>query len=127
RFWFLEQLEPGNPAFNVVQAVRLLGAARVAVLAAVFAEIVRRHEVLRTTFEARDGQPVQEIHPSPTLVLPVVDLSGLPAAGAAALALAQQDKLRTFALDRWPLLRVTLLRLGPEEHWLLLAMHHIVS
>ncbi|MEA2694434.1 MAG: hypothetical protein QOJ16_3821, partial [Acidobacteriota bacterium] len=129
RFWFLDQLEPGNPAYTVAQTLRLLGEARVAVLAVAFAEVERRHEVLRTTFEARDGQPAQVIRGTVARVLPVVDLAGLPAARAAveALALARRDKLRAFALDRGPLLRVSLLRLGREHHWLLLAMHHIVS
>jgi amino acid adenylation domain-containing protein len=129
RLWFLDQLEPGSPAYNCPAAVRFTGALDIEALGQSFNEVVRRHEALRTTFAARAGEPLQIIVPSLRLPLPVVDLSGLPAAAREAevsrLSLAESQ--RAFDLSRPPLLRVTLLRLGADEHVLLLVMHHIIS
>ncbi|HEY9832541.1 MAG TPA: amino acid adenylation domain-containing protein [Stenomitos sp.] len=78
RLWFLDQLEPNNSTYNMPAAVRLVGAIDIAALEQSFNEIVRRHEVLRTTFIVTDGQPVQVIAPTLTLNIPVVDLQALP-------------------------------------------------
>jgi amino acid adenylation domain-containing protein len=92
-------------------------------------EIVRRHEALRTSFPIIDGQPMQVIVPVLTLVLPVVDLQGLPEAErqVEALRLVDQDIRRPFDLAQDPLFRVTLVRLTGVEHLLLLNMHHIIT
>ncbi|HVS00085.1 MAG TPA: amino acid adenylation domain-containing protein, partial [Thermoanaerobaculia bacterium] len=127
RLWFLDQLEPGNPAYNVPLAVRLTGELRVDLLQRAFTEVVRRHEALRTTFNSYDGRPVQVVSPEPGVELPVVDLSQLPEREARALELARAAARRPFDLRRGPLLRLALLRLGPCEHVLLLILHHIVS
>ncbi|HVR98030.1 MAG TPA: AMP-binding protein, partial [Thermoanaerobaculia bacterium] len=124
RLWFLDQLEPGSPAYNVPLAVRLDGELRVDLLERAFAAVVGRHEALRTTFAAPAGRPVQVVHPEPRLELPVIDLSGLPQAAG---RLAREEARRPFDLGRGPLLRLALLRLGEREHVLLLTMHHIVS
>ena len=129
RLWFLDRLRPGDPSYNMPTALRALGDLSPALLEAVLGEVVRRHEALRTTFQLRDGQPAQVIAPPGQWSLPRVDLSGLPegAAQAEARRLAQEEAVRPFDLERGPLLRAALLRLGPAEHALLLAMHHIVS
>ena len=129
RLWFLDQLEPGNPAYNMPAAFRLVGPLDVAALEQSFNEIVRRHETLRTTFSVREGQPVQVIDPTSTLVLLVVDLRGLPESErkTEVSRLSAEEAKRPFDLAKGPLLRSTLLRLGAEEHVLLLTMHHIVS
>ncbi len=129
RLWFLDQLEPGNPFYNVPNAVRLSGRLDVAALAWSINEVVRRHEALRTTFAAVDGQGVQVIAPHLTLDLPLVDLSAFPQAERERLAerLAWQEAEWSFDLTRGPLIRVTLLRLAAQEHILLLTTHHIVS
>ena len=129
RLWFLDQLEPGNPAYNIPAAMRLRGALNVAALEQGLNEVVQRHEVLRTTFSLVEGQPVQVIAPTLTLTLPVVDLRNLPGTQreAEALWLATEEARRPFDLARGPLLRATLLRLDEEDHVLLLTMHHIVS
>ncbi|MBV9124651.1 MAG: amino acid adenylation domain-containing protein, partial [Planctomycetes bacterium] len=129
RLWFLDQLEPGHPFYNIPAALRLTGALDVTALERSLAEIVRRHEVLRTTFAVEDGRPVQAIAPELTLSLPVVDLSGLPAAECESEVrrLAWEEAQRPFDLTRGPLERVTLLRLGDREHVLLLTLHHIVA
>ncbi|HEY2292939.1 MAG TPA: amino acid adenylation domain-containing protein, partial [Thermoanaerobaculia bacterium] len=129
RLWLIDRLQPGRAIYNMPLALRIAGEARLAVLRAVLGEIVRRHEVLRTTFREADGQPAQVIAPPGRWELPLVDLSGLPAGVRDGLArrLAQEEATRPFDLERGPLLRAVLLRLAPAEHALLLTMHHIVS
>ncbi|MEO6191373.1 MAG: amino acid adenylation domain-containing protein, partial [Thermoanaerobaculia bacterium] len=128
RLWFLDRLQPGETVYNLPLALRLRGELDAAALAAAFGEIVRRHEVLRTVFAERDGEPVQVVQPAAPWALPAVDLAGLPAAAREREAawLAGQAA-RPFDLARGPLLRTTLLRLGKREHGLLLDLHHIVS
>jgi len=129
RLWFLDQLEPGSPLYNVPDAVRINGPLDVAALERSLNEIVRRHEVLRTTFPTVDGKPVQVIAPDLTIPLPVVDLTGLPEAEREpeALRQAREQARRPFDLARGPLLRARLLRLGEEDHVALMIMHHIAS
>ena len=75
RLWFLDQLEPGIPVYNRPIVLRLTGQLDIEVLDRCLNEIMRRHEVLRTSFPAVDGEPRQVISPSLTLALPVVDLT----------------------------------------------------
>ena len=128
RMWFLERFEPG-PVYNLPAAVRLEGELEVAALAVALAEIVRRHEVLRTTFLEGPEGVLQRVAPAPAPFLPVVDLSGLPPASreAAGRRLAAEEARRPFDLAAGPLLRTLLLRLGGEDHTLLLSLHHIVA
>ena len=128
RLWLLEQIEPGRATYNVPAALRLGGPLDPAALAACFAEIARRHAVLRTTFVAAGGEPRQRIAPPGGLALPIVDLAGLPAGPR-----RREVRRRTaaaaaapFNLARGPVLRLVLLRLAPAEHRLLLNLHHAV-
>ncbi|MBZ4418503.1 amino acid adenylation domain-containing protein [Myxococcus sp. RHSTA-1-4] len=129
RLWFLDQFEPGTPAYNIPEFVRLRGPLQVEALGRGLDEVIRRHEVLRTTFAAEDGEPVQHIAPRLALSLPVVDLTHLPTeereARCRELALRQAGM--SFDLARGPLLAATLVRMGPEDHVLLLVIHHIIS
>ncbi|MEO5732000.1 MAG: condensation domain-containing protein, partial [Byssovorax sp.] len=129
RLWFLDQLEPESPLYNLRAAVRLLGALDVDALAQSLQEIVRRHEGLRTTFAGVDGRPGQVIAEQLALTVPVVDLRALAATAQEAelRRLTADDGERPFDLARGPLLRATLLRLQEQEYVLLFAMHHIVS
>ncbi len=136
RLWFLDQLEPGTPLYNIPSAVRLSGALDVEALQRSLDEIVERHESLRTTFAAVDGQPVQVIAPAGASVsaysnMPIrlVDLRDVPEdrREAQALRLAAEEARRPFDLARGPLLRVALLRLDESEYVVLLTMHHIIS
>ncbi|KAB8320294.1 non-ribosomal peptide synthetase [Tolypothrix campylonemoides VB511288] len=137
RLWFLDQLVPNNPFYNVPAAFRLTGSLHLAALEQTFNEIVRRHEALRTTFAIVEGQPVQVIAPILNLSLAVRDLQQLPQVVVAptprdqrekeARRLMTQEAQRPFNLSTDPLLRVTLLRLDEAEHILVLNMHHIVS
>ncbi len=129
RLWFLDQLEPNSPFYNIPVAVRLQGQLNLPVLEQTLNEIVRRHEVLRTTFALEDGRPVQHIQPELFLPLQIIDLSELPslAREPEALRLATKEAQQPFDLARGPLLRVGLLRLADDEHVVLITMHHIVS
>jgi amino acid adenylation domain-containing protein len=129
RLWFLDRIAPGSPVYNVPSALRLLGALRPAVLAACFGEVLRRHEALRTRFEIRGDQPVQVIEPARPLEIPLIDLTGLPAAlrPAEEGRLAAEEALLPFDLTRPPLLRARLVRVDAADHLLLLTLHHIAS
>ncbi|MDY6951374.1 MAG: amino acid adenylation domain-containing protein, partial [Thermodesulfobacteriota bacterium] len=127
RLWFLDQLEPENPAYNRPFALRLRGPLNVAGLELALSEIVRRHETLRAVFSSAEGRPVQAITPARPITLALRDLSQERDAHQEAQArrLAAQEAQRPFDLARGPLLRATLLRLAREEHVLLLVIHHM--
>jgi amino acid adenylation domain-containing protein len=130
RLWFLDRLEPGSGLYVIASAMRLHGRLVPAALAAACREIVRRHEALRTRFPARDGRPFQEIGAPPAVPLPLIDLARLAGAAAReaeAARLAAAAARVPFDLGRGPLLRLGLLRLGPEEHLLLAVVHHIAA
>lgn len=128
RLWFLDQMEPGNPAYNICSALWLTGGVDRSALEQSLGEIQRRHEALRTRFEVSDREPVQVISPF-TADLRLMDLTGLsPGDGKeTVLRLAAEDAGRPFDLASGPLFRTSLLQLGSEEHVLLITMHHIVS
>ncbi|WP_423782433.1 amino acid adenylation domain-containing protein, partial [Fischerella thermalis] len=129
RLWFLAQLEPDSPFYNIIDTVHLQGQLNLAALEQSFNEILRRHEALRTNFKTVEGQPVAFISSVTSQLLTVIDLAELPATQREtkvkelALAEAQQP----FNLETDTLLRVKLLRLGEQEYVILLTMHHIVS
>ncbi|MEW5930636.1 MAG: amino acid adenylation domain-containing protein, partial [Gemmatimonadota bacterium] len=129
RLWFIDRLEPGSAAYNVPVAWRLGGALDGAALERALGEVVRRHEALRTVFAEVDGSPVQVIAPFGGFALAVEDLSGFGEADreAALRRRAGEEAARPFELAAGPLFRAALLRLGAEDHVLLLSMHHIVS
>jgi amino acid adenylation domain-containing protein len=127
RLWFLDQLEPDSAVYNIPLGLRLGGALNVSVLQRCLSEILRRHEPLRTRFEAVEGQPVQVIQPVAPLEMPLVDLRGLPEREAEARRLCIQEFQRPFDLARDFLLRAKLYQLGETEHILFLNMHHIAS
>ncbi len=121
RLWFLDQLEPGTPLYNIPVALRLTGRLDAAALELALAGVVRRHEALRTTFGFQDGNPVQTVQP-PGFRMARVELSedDLP-------AFLLDEARRPFDLAAGPLLRATLVRLGEADHALLITLHHIVA
>jgi amino acid adenylation domain-containing protein len=129
RLWFLQQLEPESAFYHCPAALRLSGPLDVAVLAQTLTEIIRRHEVLRTSFPEHQGRPVQVIAPAVKFTLPVTDLTGLGATKRESIArrLAEAEAERPFDLSSGPLLRASLLKLEAEEHIALFTTHHIVS
>jgi amino acid adenylation domain-containing protein len=128
RLWFLEQLEPNGAVYNLPLAWRFTGDLNVLALEQSLGEMVRRHEILRTTFASVDGQPVQVIASDLTLPLPVVDLQALPASEreAAVQRLAIEEAQQPFDLAIGPLVRAILLRMSDEDHVLLVTLHHII-
>ena len=133
RLWFLTQLDPESPGYNMPAAVGLEGALDVPAMARSFAEVRRRHEVLRTVFPAVQGRPTPRVVPAEEAsALPVIDLSGLPEEirEEERRRLSLEEGRRFFDLARGPMLRTSLLRLGrlgETDHVLLLTMHHIAS
>ncbi|HYS04987.1 MAG TPA: amino acid adenylation domain-containing protein [Candidatus Dormibacteraeota bacterium] len=129
RLWFLDQLDPGRPFYNVPSTLRLRGPLDRAVFGKALDEIVHRHEVLRTTFPGVDGKPVAVPAPRWQTALSIEDLSELPSAERwpAALRRARQEAQRRFDLERGPLFRAHLLGLDAQDHVLLLTFHHIVT
>ncbi len=128
RLWILDQLEPASPAYTIPSAIQLSGALNIAALTQSLKEIVRRHEVLRTTFAMVDGQPVQLIHPEPAFTLKLLDLCHSSRSDwlATVRQLAAQETLRPFDLAQGPLIRFYLLRQSADEHVLFCTVHHIV-
>ncbi|HKR12638.1 MAG TPA: amino acid adenylation domain-containing protein [Pyrinomonadaceae bacterium] len=127
RLWFLDQLQPGSAAYNMPGAVWLEGDLNVAALERGLNEIIRRHEILRTTFRAEGGRPVQVIAAALPLSLPVIDLSKSSDGEVEARRIAREEAAKPFDLGSGPLLRATLVRLSGESHLLLVTMHHIVA
>ncbi|HEV3316175.1 MAG TPA: amino acid adenylation domain-containing protein [Candidatus Angelobacter sp.] len=128
RLWLLHQLEPTSDFYNIPIVLRIRGPLNVNILGNCCNEIMRRHEVLRTTFPIRQGAPVQQIAAAVGPPLAVTDLGHLPLEQAEATAreLMSREAERPFDLSCGPLLRPSLLRLAKDEHVLLLNMHHII-
>jgi len=128
RLWFLNRLGQGGIAYNIFVPLRLVGAFNAAALARALAALVQRHDILRTTFSEPEGVPVQVIRPFGGFPLSVEDLSTMDkeAGEAEALRRAQAEAEYQFDLVEGPLFRTRLLRLGSEEHWLLISTHHII-
>ncbi|MHC5933218.1 non-ribosomal peptide synthetase [Nostoc sp.] len=129
RLWFLAQLEPNSPLYNIPAAIRLQGQLNLGALKQSFKEILRRHEALRTNFQTIEGQPVAIISSVTSLPLPIFDISELPSnqQQAEVRKLADKEAQRLFDFNSDLLLRVRLLRLSEQEHIMLLTMHHIAS
>ncbi|MFF4189644.1 amino acid adenylation domain-containing protein [Nonomuraea sp. NPDC001831] len=123
RLWFLDQLVPGNPFYNVPLALRLEGALDVVALEGALRWVVGRHEVLRSVFADVDGRPFQVVGPVPGRLLEVEEAADV----AQAWLIAEREAVTLFDLASGPLLRSRLVRLGEGDHVLLLTMHHIAS
>src|ERR1051325_4711949 len=129
RLWFVTQIDPETPLYNVPEAIELNGELNVAALEQSLNEIIRRHDALRTVFTTVERQPVQICTPGRRLSLNVVDLTHLPATTREACArrLLEAEARRPFDLGHDLLLRATLVRLDRQRHWALLTLHHIVA
>jgi amino acid adenylation domain-containing protein len=129
RLWFLYQLTPDSPFYNVPAAIRLTGTLNQAALERSFHEIGRRHAALRTTFKVIDGQPMQVIAPDAKVELAVVNLQSIAVSDRERISqqLSTTEAQRPFNLTTDPLLRVTLLRFDSTTAVLLLTLHHIVA
>ncbi|MBK5304814.1 MULTISPECIES: non-ribosomal peptide synthetase [Gammaproteobacteria] len=129
RLWITWQLDPQSSAYNIPGALRLRGELDEDALRASFQQLIERHESLRTRFFERDGVALQQVIAAGEFNLQVIDISDLPAAKREARAQQiREDEARTrFDLEKGPLLWVTLVRLGDEDHQLLVTMHHIIA
>ena len=125
--WFLERLQPGRPAYNVLSLVALRGRLDVPALEGALAAVLRRHEALRTRFPEVDGAPRQEIAPADPRPLAILDLSALPAdlRPSELERFGRDEARRPFDLARGPVARASLVRLGSDEHVIAFAVHHI--
>jgi len=124
RMWFLDRVAPGNPVYNVPTCFRMRGPLDARAFQYSLNEIVRRHEILRTTFESRDGEPVQVISDCGDAQAVAVDFRG--SGEAVWKGRAIEEARRPFNLAHAPLLRVALFRLAEEDHVVLITMHHII-
>ena len=129
RLWFLDQLEPGTAAYNISRAFRITGPLNIPILTRAFETMVQRHESLRTVFDSVDGEARQIVLSDAAVQIPVVDLTDIPEheRGKRGLRIASEEGKKTFDLTQGPLLRAVLVRLSPEQHLLILVMHHIVT
>ena len=129
RLWFIDQLNPGNPVYNVPACFRVRGSLNVMKLGPALARIVDRHEILRTTFHVDELGPLQVIGTNTFLQPEVVDLEDVVASDRErqAIKLLREEARRPFELAKGPLFRALVVRLTDDDHFVLLTMHHIVS
>ncbi|MDB9422048.1 condensation domain-containing protein, partial [Microcystis aeruginosa CS-563/04] len=128
RLWFLQQLSPDSHSYNLLDALRLEGNLNLLALEQSLSELIRRHEILRTTFPMVEGQPIQRIAPPSPVSLPLEDLQNLSKNEQTERLqeIAIAFSLKTFDLAKESLVQFKLLKLGSQEYVLLLKMHHII-
>lgn len=127
--WFFDQLEPESPVYNIPAAARLEGQLNYEALTAAVNEIVRRHEILRTTFAVENGTPVQIIAQPSCVSIPVLNLAdrGSEERESELNLIMAAEASRPFSLTHGPCWRLSVIKLAEQEHVLLLTMHHIIS
>jgi amino acid adenylation domain-containing protein len=129
QMWVIDQITPGNPAYNMPNGFRLHGPLDLTALENSFNEVIKRHEGLRTTFAVREGEPLQLIHPELKIRIEVTLLDHLTGEEREnrLQALASAEAIKPFDLSRPPLIRVSLFKLSDAEHVLIINPHHIVA
>ena len=128
-FWFLDRIERDTPACNLPRIMKIKGTLDAGILGRAFRALLLRHDALRTIFVERDGELFQRVLESAEIDLPVQDLSRLPPREREkeVLQIASEEACKPFYLELAPPFRISLLRLAPEEHVLILVMHHIIT
>jgi amino acid adenylation domain-containing protein len=128
-FWFLDRIEQDTPACNLPRAMKIAGRLDLGALSGAFRALLRHHDALRTIFVEQDGELSQCVLGDVEIGLPVRDLSSMPPPrrDAETLRIASEEARKPFDLEHAPLFRLSLLRLAPEEHVLILVMHHIIT
>ena len=129
RLWFLQQLNPENLAYNTSRSLYIHGPLDVSALRKAFSAVVARHEILRTTYETRNGQPVQIVQPAEAFPLPLQDMRAIPKAErlAAIQKQVRNEIARPFNLSKEIPLRAWLYRMETDEYILVRENHHIAS
>lgn len=128
RLWFLDQLDPGVPNYIISDSTEIRKPVDIVILQRAITEVVRRHEILRTTFQSIDGVPMQVIAPPSEFKVPVIDLTSVPKSEQRAEAerFASKQAKAPFDLAKGPLLRINALRLQPDHYVCLFTIHHII-
>jgi hypothetical protein len=126
--WFVHRFAAGMPAYNIPLALAITGPLDCSCLEQTMGTIARRHEILRTTFPAIDGRPVQLVAQDPDVALPVVDLTSVAADRVEAMRqrLLDRESRRAFDIERGPLWRGLLVRRSADDHVMMLTIHHLV-
>lgn len=129
RLWVFDQIEPGNPVYNIPSVIRLIGPLSVPALQQTLTEVARRHEILRTIILIIDGEPMQQVLPPTPIRMWVVDLSRMPDEMRLleAKRIVKLEASGSFDLGRGPLIRAGLVKLEEKDHVAVMTMHHIVS
>ncbi|NET12210.1 MAG: amino acid adenylation domain-containing protein, partial [Okeania sp. SIO1H6] len=129
RLWLLNQFEGSSAIYNISGAIRISGSLNINAFTQASSEIIRRHEILRSSFQTVNGKPIQVIDPEVTMNINMVDLQQHSETERETLLiqLAQKEAITPFDLEIAPLIRCTLLKLEPTEYLFLSTMHHIVS
>jgi amino acid adenylation domain-containing protein len=129
RLWFLDKLDPQNPAYNISWTMRISGPLNVRALECSLQRIVERHEVLRSRFATSREQPVQIADVAANIELAVQDLASLPQSEreTRATELVVEEAHRPFDLGRGPLIRAGLIRIAPDDHVLMVNLHHAIG
>lgn len=128
RLWFLYQMDPANPFYNLNTAARLMGVLDIDALERSINEIINRHEILRTRYQVIDGQPFGVVDSALKLTIKVRDLLSLsePDREPEAFKISAEYFQHPFDLGQGPLIRASVLKLGERNYLLLLSMHHII-
>jgi len=129
RLWFMQELEPESWAYNIPTAVRIVGTLDAAALRQSLKEIARRHEVLRTNFESRGGEPVQVIQEASKVELEMIEFDGMGEGERERVAgeIVSKVAQRVFDLKKGPVWRAALVYLGENDHVLVVCIHHVAS
>ena len=129
QMWLIDQMTPGNPAYNLPVGFRLRGRLSATALERGFNEVIKRHEILRTTFAFKGGEPVQIIHPELALIIKTttLDCSSTEECDDILRSFASEEAATSFDLTRLPLMRVNLFEVGEAEHVLIINLHHIIA
>ncbi|MEL7039187.1 MAG: condensation domain-containing protein [Cyanobacteria bacterium J06592_8] len=129
RLWFLDKLQPGSSVYNLPAALRLQGSLNIEALEKSLNEIIKRHEILRTSFTEIKGEVVQSVYPVFNLKITVIDLQELPLSQREIQVknIISQEASEPFDLTQIPLFRAKLLQLSTDEYVLLFTLHHIIS
>lgn len=125
RLWFLDQFDKASAVYIVPLIYQISGPLELAAMEHALTEVIARHQVLRTVFHSVDGTPRQFVRPATVVSVPLRDVSGLEDPVAAADSLARQEAKRPFDLETDLLIRPLAIRLGADDHWLCLTLHHI--
>jgi len=129
RLWFMQLMEPDNPFYNIPGAFAIRGSLNIKALEESINALIRRHEVLRTTFIQHEGRTIQKIHAAYPTAIPLIDLQAMITEQHQQQIhlLLQQEAKHNFSLAQGPLIRSCIIRIRPDQHILLLNMHHIIS